>query len=110
MQVVHVSRLERGNRVARYVTGHAAIPGISYEYDTSDLTAPFPYRLKVTTGAQHWRFMEAVAQMPQSSIGAVIRYDKYIDTVDQAVVGIQLEAFCRLLKAHYETTHIGRND
>lgn len=97
-------RKDKGDKVARFLTGHAAIPGIRYEYEHSTLSLPWPYQAIVMTGAQHWRFMEAARDLPHDRIGAVIRYDKFVESIDEAVVGMRLDAYAQLLQVHYETT------
>lgn len=104
MPVVLVRRKEKGEKVARFLTGHAAIPGIRYDYEHSTLNLPWPYQAIVTTGAQHWRFMEAARNLPHDRIAAVIRYDNYVESIDEAVVGMRLDTYAQLMQVHYETT------
>lgn len=98
-----MSRVQKGNMVARYFTGHSAIPGIRYEGSGGRLEAPWPYLIHVMTDRRTWRFMEHVAQMQPGSMSAVIRFDKYIESVDAAVVGMRLDTFSQLAAIHYET-------
>lgn len=104
LQVVpDVKRVDKGNRVVRYLTGHAAIPNLSYDGSTSRISAPFPYHFVVTTDAAHWRFMESVKGLPEDRVGAVVRYDAFVESIDAAVVGMRLDAYAQLLHAHYES-------
>lgn len=98
-----MKRKDKGERIIRYITGNSGIPGISYQYEANAVNAPYPYKLGVTTAAQNWRFMQAVRELPHDRIGGIVRYDGYVQTVDEAVVGMRLDTFCQLLAVHYET-------
>jgi hypothetical protein len=97
------SKSEKGKRVTKYLTGRSAIPNLRYEAKSQEIEAPYPYSLTVTTDAAAWRFFHYVKELPHDKIAAVIRYDRYIDSVDEAVVAMKLEAFSTLLAAHYES-------
>jgi hypothetical protein len=97
-----MSRVERGRRVARYLTGHTGIPNLRYEFGQGIL-APYPYLIQVTSATAGWRFFQDIAEMPEDRIGMVIRNDAFLESIDSSVVGIKLHAFCKLMEAHYKT-------
>lgn len=100
-----MSRTNKGKSVARYLTGHSGIPNLSYDPSAQEVKAPYPYSLALTTDATAWRFFHYVKELDEKSISAVIRYDKYLESVDQAVVAMKLGGFATILGAHYETMH-----
>jgi hypothetical protein len=97
-----MSKTSKGASVSRFLTGTTGIPLLTWDYGQSEISAPPPYHIKVTTDAASWRFWKIVADLPQG-ISFVVRYDKYIHGVEDAVVGIRLSALAPLLEAHYNT-------
>lgn len=96
-------RSDKGRRVTRYLTGHTGIPLLRYDGLTNTIEAPAPYSISLITDAKWWRFGERVAATnDQPGIPFVIRYDGYIDDIDNAIVGCNLRAFTQLLTKHYE--------
>lgn len=100
-------RNDKGRAINRFLTGRTGIPLLHWDAFNSRIDAPAPYTIKVTTDAAHFRFFETVRALPDSKTGIefVIRYDGYCQTVDQAIVGMKLESFTRLLTTHYEANH-----
>lgn len=94
-------RNDKGKAVTRYLTGHAGIPMLSWDGSTSRIDAPAPYAIQVMTDTKTWRFFEAIKEFPSTGLPFVVRYDKYLETVDQAVVGLRLSTFSAILSAHY---------
>ena len=99
-----LKRSEKGTRIARYLTGHAAIPNISYHMEGGrvEIELPRPYSINVTTDNKNERFFAQVRAVADQDLAFTIRYDATIPSVDNAVVGMTLRDFAILLKSHYE--------
>jgi len=99
-----VKRNDKGRAVTRYLTGHTGIPSLAWDGSTSMITAPPPYKPFVSTDNAWWRFRQYL-DLREDTVGIpfVVRYDKTINGVDKAIVGIHLDNFADLVKAHYET-------
>jgi hypothetical protein len=98
---VGMKRNDKGKSVARYLTGHAGIPMLRFDYETSIIEAPKPYSIRVATDAAWWRFGQYVKDTSEKSgIPFVVRFDGYINGVDQAVVGCTLSTFTQLLETY----------
>lgn len=102
-QVDRMKRSEKTRSVTRFLTGASGIPLISWDGSSLHLDAPAPYKFVVSTDATAWRFFAHVKDLPQDGIPAVIRYDKFLDNINDAVVGMKLPTFTTLLSAHYAT-------
>jgi hypothetical protein len=100
-----VSRADKGRAVARFLMSRSGIPMISWDTEIKDIAAPTPYYFSVTTDAENWRFWKHMKELPDDRIAAVIRYDKYLDSINNAVAGVPLPTLTRLLACHYETIH-----
>lgn len=100
-------RNDKGRAINAFLTGRTGIPMLHWDATHSRIDAPAPYSIKVTTDAAAFRFFETIRALPDTRTGIefVIRYDKFCGTVDQAIVGMKLESFTRLLATHYETNH-----
>lgn len=98
-----MKRNDKGKAVARFLTASTGIPLLRYDYLNNIIEAPKPYDISLTTSGEWWRFGEHVrATHDKTGIPFVVRYDKYIDGVDNAVVGCTLHTFTQLLE-QYET-------
>jgi hypothetical protein len=75
---------------------------ITWDTSARDISAPSPYHFTISTDAHTWRFMEKIKELPDDKIAAVIRYDKYLEGVSDAVVGMSIATFAKLLSYHYE--------
>ena len=96
-------RSDKGKSAARYLTGHAAIPMLRWDGLASIIEAPQPYTIHVTTDAKWDRFGAYLRQIQDTSgVPFVIRYDRYVGTVDNAVVGCTLRTFSELLRVYNE--------
>lgn len=98
--------MKRGDKtraIVRYLISRTGIPLISWDGTSSKITAPPPYGFDVVTDAAGWRFFQYVKELPEDRIAAVIRYDKYIGHIGDAVVGMRLSSFVALLEAHHKT-------
>lgn len=98
--------MKRGDKIRaikRYLTAYSGIPLISWDGSSSQLDAPSPYFFVATTNANGWKFFEEIRELPEDKIGMVIRYDKYIDGTDNAVVGMRLSTLTSLLSVHYDS-------
>jgi hypothetical protein len=97
-----MKRSDKGRSVTRYLTGHAAIPMLSWNGDDNTITAPPPYKPYVSTDGAWWRFRHYLDErQDDTGIPFVVRYDKSIPGVDNAIVGIHLRNFATILHAHY---------
>lgn len=94
-------REEKGRAVARYLTGRTGIPFIRWEQGRN-IDAPYPYKITLVTEAKIEGFREAL-NTPRSGLNIVVRYDGFIDNIDNAWVGMSLQDFVYLLQAHYES-------
>lgn len=92
-------RADKGRAIARYLIGRVGIPTLRWDGTSSEVLSPPPYRFYVTTDAASWRFWKYIKDDPKAF---VIRYDKFIDDIDHAVVGMTLETFALLLKDNYD--------
>lgn len=94
-------RRDKALVVTRYLTSHTGIPLLRWNGYSID--APAPYTIGVTTNALWERFGSQVKETNDiPGIPFVIRYDGYVDGVENALVGTSLKAFTELLTAHYE--------
>jgi hypothetical protein len=97
-----MKRSLKGSVIAKFLTGHTGIPFLRWNGETSTVDAPPPYFIKVTTDAASWRFFQAVKDCPDG-VSFVVRYDNFIDGIEDAVVGMRLSSFVSLLETHYNT-------
>lgn len=96
-----MKRNDKGKAVARYITGHAGIPLLRFDYESSTIDAPTPYNIRVVTDAKWWRWSEYVkATNSKTGVPFVVRYDGYINGVDEAIVGCNLRTFTQLLETY----------
>jgi hypothetical protein len=94
-------REEKGRAVARYILGQTGIPFVSW-VKGENIEAPFPYRFNLITAASVQRFAEAMKKNV-TGLNIVIRYDGFIDDIEQAWVAMPLRDAIVLLKAHHDT-------
>lgn len=103
-----MKRSEKGKSIARYLTGHAGIPLLRFDYMNSIIEAPHPYDIRVVTDAKWWRWSEYVKETnDKQGIPFVVRYDGYINGVDQAIVGCNLRTFTQLLETYEKNMRRG---
>ena len=96
------ARRDKSLRIARYLTGHTGIPGITYSGDM-DLVSPFPYKFRLTTDRSLQRLSERVKSLEDvRGLPSVIRFDGDLDGPPSAWAVMRLEQFCVILKAHYD--------
>ena len=98
-----MKRSDKGKAVTRYLGAASGIPLLFWDGNDSTIQAPYPYSARVSTDAATWRFFEYLREMPNNGVPFVIRYDKYLDSVADAIVGTRLSVFSGLLAAHYDT-------
>ena len=98
-----MSRASKAAAVARYLGSRSGIPLVSVDKGTNTINAPAPYGFIVTTDASSSRYWAHIKDLPEIGIHAVIRYDKHIRELEDAVVGIRLSTFTTLLETHYNT-------
>ena len=93
-----MKRTEKGKSVTRYLTGHSGIVNLRWDGLNNHIDGPYAYYLDVSTDGRADRFFQGIRELPDDErIAAVIRYDKWIDGVDKAVVGCTLRTFAVLL-------------
>lgn len=94
-------RRDKALAVTRYLTGTTGIPFI--RWDGVRIEAPSPYGIEIVTDAVWDRFGSKVrATSEQVGIPFVIRYDGYVDGVENAIVGTNLKAFAQLLHNYHQ--------
>jgi hypothetical protein len=92
-------RTDKGRRLAAYLTGHAAIPGITWT--GTGISSPYPYRIDVTTSRALENWHDLLRQ-EHPGIRLAIRYDNTLPDVSHAWTAMSLRDACILLKTHYE--------
>ena len=99
-------RANKGRAVTRYLTGSTGMPSLLWDGIRGSIEAPHPYSIDVTTSRklQNWHDL---LREEHKGIRIAIRYDRNMDSVAQAWVGMTLQDFAPLLQAHYETTRRG---
>lgn len=95
------ARRDKMRAVTRYLTAHTGIPLISWDGSSALLDVPWPYAIIVSTDAKVQRWREALGLLPRNRMRASIRYDKWIDDIDDAEVVLPLSDYVRLLHTHY---------
>jgi len=104
-----VKRADKGRAVARYIGSRSGIPDLAYAMVDSQIHAPSPYRILVTTDRKNDRFFAAVSDgFDNGGMSFVVRYDAEISELAAAPVGMTLETFSHLLNAHYEAVVLPR--
>lgn len=96
-----MKRRDKVGGVARYLTGATGIVGIRATA-TKEIEAPLPYHLSVSVNRVLHHWYADIKAMPATGIHACIRYDGGIQTVAEAWVGMRLDHFATLLKAHHD--------
>ena len=95
-----MSRNDKGRAISRYLTGSTGIPSLYWNNTTVE--SPPPYDFTVTTARKLMLWHEHI-RGGNHGIPIAIRYDHDLDSVADAWVGMRLEHFAPLLKAHYES-------
>jgi hypothetical protein len=96
-----MKRKDKGNAVSRFLTASTGIPLLRYNYLHNNVEAPKPYTINLTTSGEWWRFGEHIRDIrDEPGIPFVVRYDKHIDGVDNAIVGCTLHTFTQLLEQY----------
>lgn len=97
-----VKAVDKGKRVARYLTGRTGIPSLHATGWARSIDAPYPLTIRLTTDRATWRFFEAVkATDGQPTLGIVIRVDAD-NTLEASPVGMTLNTLAELLRVYYE--------
>lgn len=95
-------RLDKGKAVTRYIATRTGIPTLFFRGNDNEIEAPPPYRFAVSTDASWRRLGSYLRALPEDSISAVVRYDKFVEGgIDDAIVAMRLSAFVKLLESHY---------
>ena len=97
-----MSRADKCRAVNRFLTSRSGIPALMWDGDSTIRGVP-PYQFKIMTDAANWRFWEAMKALPDDGITGVIRYDKFVGSLNDAVVGVKLPTFAVLLAKHSES-------
>lgn len=99
-----MKRKDKGKAVTRYIGAVSGIPTLHFDATSNEIEAPPPYRLAVSTDGAWWRLAAYLKALPEDSISAAIRYDKFLEGgVDNAIVATRLSTFATLLESHYNT-------
>lgn len=88
--------------VANFLRTRTGIPDIA-PAPGNTISAPYPYGFTVATEASLSKMARLVHDLPHTGIPAVIRYDGYIESVDDAWVIYRMSAAVKLMEAYYET-------
>lgn len=102
------ARRDKGQTIARYLTGHTGIPLLAWDHAAGAVDAPYPYAIRVVTARSLSKWHEDLHRLPLKGPHLSIRYDYSLGSVDEAWVGMTLGSFAPLLKAHYEAHHMDR--
>lgn len=94
-----MSKSTKGKAVARYLSANSGIPTLFYDISSDTIDGPPPFRFKVITDRNTTRFFRAIREEDIP----IIRYDRYIESIDEAYVGIKLSAFATILGAYYDS-------
>lgn len=105
-----MSRVRKSNTVSRYLVSRTGIIGITYDTSIRNLSAPHPYHISVTTNVKDDALAGRVKVLPRDRISCVIRYDKWIDDISDAIVSMRLSDYVKLLGAHSEMINKGRGE
>ncbi len=89
--------------IVRYIVSRTGIPLINWDGKSNRIDFPYPYSMEAITDTATWRFFETIRNLPHNGLSFAVRYDKYVDTVDEAIVGMRLSTFIVLLSSHYDT-------
>jgi hypothetical protein len=87
--------------VANYLRTRTGIPDIS-PAPGNTISAPYPYGFTVATEASLSKMAGLVRDLPHAGIPAVVRYDGFIESVDDAWVIYRMSAAVKLMEAYYE--------
>ena len=97
-----MARKYKGNVIVRYLVSRTGIAGIQWSSELQDISSPAPYTFKATTNVKDDILWSRVKNLPRGGISAVIRYDKWIESVDDSIVSMRLSDFVKLLTAYEE--------
>jgi hypothetical protein len=104
-----MKRKDKIRAVKRYIVANTGIPGIMEDGNTSDLLAPWPYKIRVSTSHSMDRINKYVRlEARRDMIDFAVRYDMDIETVDSAIVHIPLETFTQILSVYHQHITEGR--
>jgi len=99
-------RTDKGRAVTNYLTGSTGIPSLLWDGNRGSIDAPRPYVISVTTARKLQEFHDLIREEHKGTHIA-IRYDRGMDSVADAWVGMTLHNFAPLLQTHYEITRRG---
>lgn len=95
-------RSDKIRMLYRYLIGTTGIP--SLKLDGLDIEGPFPYVFTVTTAGKLQVWHDNIMHRNENKcINIHIRWDRNLESVDKAWVGMTLHDFTTLLKTHYES-------
>ena len=98
-------RRDKGLAVARYLTGETGIPLISWT--TDGLDCPHPFKFKLLTEATNWKYWQAANALdPKDDMSVIIRYDGYMESIDDALVTMKIQTFTRLISEWADHHHL----
>ena len=96
------NRSHRARMIANYLTRSTEIPHLDYRKGSDgnwEIQSPAPYQFRLITDKKWTRFYDRLDNDPERLL-TVIRYDRAIDGVENAVIGMRLQSFAPLLRAH----------
>jgi len=93
--------------VANYLVGRAGIPGVA-STGMSDLIAPYPLHVRVTTSLDYPHWIADLKALPETGLSLAIRHNRSHDSVADAQVMMRLEQFTPLLHEYWVHHYEGR--
>jgi hypothetical protein len=96
-------RRDKGRAVANFLRTRTGIPEVTWLPDQSRIYAPHPYMFDVYTLGSLSKHAEAVAALPTVGMPAVVRYDRHLESLDDAWITFRLATGAKLLEAHYNS-------
>ena len=95
-------RRDKGRALTRYLTGATGIPFLHWNGIHSQIDAPYPYVIDVTTSRALANWHDQIRELGDLTHMA-IRYDNSLPDVSHAWVAMKLSGFVPLMTAHYQT-------
>lgn len=94
---------DKGTALTRYLTGTTGIPFLCWNHHFSQIDAPYPYTINVSTSRKLENWYSVIRAIEGDMPRMVIRYDNSLPDVSHAWVGMKLSGFTPLLTAHYNS-------
>jgi hypothetical protein len=107
--VSRIGRLEKGKRIARFLTGVTGLIGLNYQYHSNEVSVPKPHRVTLSTHRSNELFMQMVRKLgDEEGMPVVVRYDGDYGSVDEATVSMTLRTYAEFLSCWSQAHNEGR--